>query len=185
MTNPVDAILGELRTALQFVAPIADHSRELSAHTSPPRYVWTDVGGPWKGARMAARNPRPIAMLPWQVFVDCWGADRDQAWDLMRALGSAVRTSVCGRNYRVLGTKPTPKEHWLTCGYSWRVTLELQVAVIEPLLPTVAQAEPAPGDPPATLVTNNLRPTVVIEAVDEDTPAESVAGDGVLEGTET
>jgi hypothetical protein len=172
--NPLDVVLGELKTALQYVAPIDKYKRELFKNGALPRYVWAPAGGPWRGARATGRNPRILALWPARVDVYCFGADDDACWRLTQALASAVATAVKGRNYQIQQvTIASPA--WLQRGQLWVVQTELDVAVPEAAIPTTA------GDP----VTDNEITTVQPEAVAQVTPPLSTSSDGVLEGTET
>jgi hypothetical protein len=174
VTAPQNAVLGELRTALQYVAPFEQYKKGLFKRGVPPRYVWVPLGGPFEGARGGAQNPHPIALWPFSVDVHCWGVDDDGAYDLVRALATVVERAVRGRNFVIKGVLAANPDT-LEKGALYIVRLVLKLQVIEATLPTSA------GGPITDAALTNVTGVNPVQA----TPSLSTPGDGVLEGTET
>lgn len=172
--NPANLVLEELRTRLQFVAPIHKWEREKAKNDKVPRFVWVPRGGLVQAARAPARNPRHLAQFAFRIDVFCLGKDDEEAYRLAQAFLSAVELVARGRNYRALSVD-VAQPSWLTRGVTWTLITELWLVVPEAALPESA------GDP----LTDNVLTTVTPTAVEQAAPSLSTPGDGVLEGSET
>jgi hypothetical protein len=173
--NPANILLADLRTALEKVAPIDKYEREKFKHARLPRYVWVPVGGAWGPPQAPGKNPRNIARWACRIDVAIFAKDDDQAYQLAHALLTAVEKQLGGRNNWSVPDVSTVNPAWLTQGVLWGVQLVVNLNVLEAALPDLA------GEP----VTDNALPEVTPTSVEQEDPPLSVAGDGVLEGTET
>jgi hypothetical protein len=172
--NPANLLLEDLRVALASVAKIDKYEREKFKNAEQPRYVWVPVGGAWGPPQAPGKNPRNLARWACRIDVAIFAKDDDQAYQLAHALLTAVEKRLGGRSNYSVPDVSTANPAWLTRGVLWGVQLVVNLNVREAALPDLT------GEP----VTDNELAEVQPIAAEQEDPPLSVAGDGVLEGTE-
>ncbi len=81
----------------------------LAFEGRPPRYVWVPASSPFSGASNVGGSPRSLVDVAATFNVHCWAESYDDAWQLVRALVTAVHECLVASG-RADSFEPTPSD---------------------------------------------------------------------------
>lgn len=109
--------------------------REAAKNSAATRIDWIPLRGAISAPQHAGRNPRPIANRWTRWDVRCWGADMDQAEQLLEFLVRALHLVLTGGGYKAGGEEWT-EVGMLSAGEAVVVSIELGIPVLDRTQPT-------------------------------------------------
>ena len=169
---------------LQGVAPTERGIQGKAKHTAPPRYTWIWVGcdpAPSKSGR--ASSTKTLGDEVHRVLVEIWAKTEDDMLAMRRALITAVRAEIGNQRLEV-GPGDLNEPATDANGIKVDVSLQCRLPALDTFLPPQTPAAAA-GSSPANVVRDATYPLAAITNANDQVPATSTPGDGVLEFTES